>query len=133
MWLHRVPGRSAVGFQPTRYQEAPALQWWEGVVERGLGDGEFVIVDETYRELARVRTVGYPTDLHDLFITPQDTAYAFAMDIIERDGRLIDDMLVQEIDIATGRLLWEWRASDHVDLAEWSSHRRTTARGTTST
>jgi hypothetical protein len=118
VWLHRVPGRSAVGLQPTRYQGAPAVQWWEGVIDRGLGDGEFVIMDETYRELARVRTVAYPTDLHELLITPQDTAYAFAMDVIERDGQLVDDMLVQEIDIATGRLLWEWRASDHVPLDE---------------
>ena len=118
VWLHRVPGRSAVGLQPIRYHGAQALQWWEGSIERGLGDGEFVIMDETYRERARVRTVAYPTDLHELLITPQDTAYAFAMDVVERDGRLIDDMLVQEIDIATGRLLWEWRASDHVDIAE---------------
>jgi hypothetical protein len=114
VWLHRVPGRSAAGLQPTRYRGAPALQWWEGDVDRGLGDGEFVIMDETYRERARVRTVAYPTDLHELLITPQDTGYAFAMDVIERDGQLIDDMLVQEIDIATGRLLWEWRASDHI-------------------
>ena len=118
VWLHRVPGRSAVGLQPIRYQGDQAVQWWEGSIERGLGDGEFVIMDETYRERARVRTVAYPTDLHELLITPQDTAYAFAMDVVERDGRVIDDMLVQEIDIATGRLLWEWRASDHVDLAE---------------
>ena len=116
--LHGVPGRAGGGLLPTRYQGAPAMQWWEGSIERGLGDGEFVIMDESYRERARLRTVAYPTDLHELLITPQDTAYAFAMDVIERDGRLIDDMLVQEIDIATGRLLWEWRASDHVDITE---------------
>jgi hypothetical protein len=118
VWLHRVPGRTAVGLQPIRYQGEPAIQWWEGVVERGLGDGEFVIMDETYRERARVRAVAHPTDLHELLVTQQDTAYLLAMDLVERDGRLIDDMLVQEIDIPTGRLLWEWRASDHIDTAE---------------
>ncbi|KAI1753828.1 Arylsulfotransferase-domain-containing protein [Xylaria castorea] len=33
------------------------------------------------------------------------------------DGRILDN-IVQEIDIATGELLYEWRASDHYDLLE---------------
>ncbi len=120
VWLHRVPGRSAAALRPVRYRGSPAMAWWEGAIERGLGDGEFVIVDDRYREQARVRTVRHPADLHELLITPQDTAYAFAMDLVELDGRLVDDMLVQEVDIATGRLLWEWRASDHIRPEESS-------------
>jgi hypothetical protein len=120
VWLHRVPGRSAAALRPVRYRGSPAMAWWEGAIERGLGDGEFVIVDDRYREQARVRTVRHPADLHELLVTPQGTAYAFAMDLVELDGRLVDDMLVQEVDIATGRLLWEWRASDHIRPEESS-------------
>ena len=67
-----------------------------------------------------MRTVRHPADLHELLITPQDTAYAFAVDLVELDGRLVDDMLVQELEMATGRLLWEWRASDHIRPEESS-------------
>ena len=51
-------------------------------------------------------------------ISWRDTAYAFAVERIERDGRPIADMLVQELDIPTRRLLWEWRASDYIALGE---------------
>ncbi|KAI0485483.1 Arylsulfotransferase-domain-containing protein [Xylaria cf. heliscus] len=33
------------------------------------------------------------------------------------NGKILDN-IVQEIDIATGELLWEWRASEHYDLLE---------------
>ncbi|KAI8949498.1 ASST-domain-containing protein [Xylaria longipes] len=33
------------------------------------------------------------------------------------NGKILDN-IVQEIDIETGELLWEWRASDHYDLLE---------------
>jgi hypothetical protein len=118
VWLHRVPGRSAVALKPITYAGGPALSWWEGVVERGLGDGEFVIAGRDYRELARIRSVRHPADLHELLVTPEGTAYLYAMDIVDLDGRPVDDMLIQEVDIATGRLLWEWRASDHIATEE---------------
>jgi hypothetical protein len=118
VWLHRVPGRSAVALKPITYGGRPALSWWEGVVERGLGDGDFVIAGPDYRELARIRSVRHPADLHELLITPEGSAYLYAMDVVELDGHVVDDMLVQEVDIETGRLLWEWRASDHIPTAE---------------
>ncbi len=118
VWLHRIPGRTGLALQPTEYRGQPALWWWEGAIEGGLGDGEFVIIDRAYRELARVRAVARPADLHELLITPRDSGYLLATEDVEREGQLITDMLVQEVDIATGRLLWEWRASDHIDTSE---------------
>lgn len=118
VWLHRVPGRSAAAFQPTRFHGKPALSWWEGVIEDGLGDGEFVIVDQNYREVARIRTAVRPTDLHELFLTGRDTAYVLTVDHVERDGQPITDMLVEEVDVESGRTLWTWRASDHIALDE---------------
>ena len=65
---------------------------------------------------------GSPTDLHDFVVTPHDTALL----LIYRQrsvnlspyggavhGRILDN-LVQEVDIATGRVLFEWSAFDHV-------------------
>ncbi len=113
-----MPGRTALGLRPITYHGAPALSWWEGVVDRGLGDGEYVIADQSYQEIARLRAEPYSGDLHEFLLTPDDTAYIFALDRVEVDGRLIDDYLVQELDIGTGKRLWQWRASDHIPLDE---------------
>jgi len=118
VWLHRAPGRTALGVRPVTYAGEPALAWWEGVIDRGLGDGEYVLMDDSYREIARLRTGRHPADLHEFLIAPDDTAYVFALDRVDIDGQLIDDYLVEQRDIATGRLLWRWRASDHIPLAE---------------
>jgi hypothetical protein len=40
------------------------------------------------------------------------------MDTVVRGGRTVDDMLIQEVDVTTGRLTWEWRATDHIALDE---------------
>ncbi len=118
LWLRRVPGRTALDLRPITYDGAPALSWWEGVVDRGLGDGEYVIADQSYQEIARLRAEPYSGDLHEFLVTPDDTAYVFALDRVEIDGRLIDDYLVEELDIGTGTRLWQWRASDHIPLSE---------------
>ncbi|MFN8621442.1 MAG: arylsulfotransferase family protein [Chloroflexota bacterium] len=118
IWLRHVPGRSAVGLQPVTYQGEPALWWWEGVVTNGLGDGEFVIVDDTYREIARIRAVARPADLHELTFTPDGDALFFALDLVTLGGQPIVDYLVQQVDVPTGRLRWQWRASDHIGLDE---------------
>jgi hypothetical protein len=118
VWLHRVPGRTALAFRPITFEGAPAITWWEGVIDRGLGDGDFVIADQAYKEIARLRTVRYPADLHEFLLNDDGTAYVYALEQLEIDGQLIDDYLIQQLDIATGRRLWEWRASDHIPLSE---------------
>jgi hypothetical protein len=118
VWLHRVPGRTALGLRPIEYEGEPALTWWEGVIDRGLGDGDFVIADQSYQEVARLRSVRYPADLHEFLVNADGTAYVFALEQVEIDGQLIDDYLVQQLDIASGQRLWEWRASDHIPLSE---------------
>ena len=116
LWLRRVPGRTALDLRPITYDGAPALSWWEGVIDRGLGDGEYVIADRSYQEIARLRAEPFSGDLHEFLVTPEGTAYVFALDRVEIDGKLIDDYLVQELDIGTGKRLWQWRASDHIPL-----------------
>lgn len=68
--------------------------------------------------------VGLEGDLHDFVITSNDTALVTIYDAIPADltavggpelGWLYDGVF-QEIDIATGELLFEWRASDYFSL-----------------
>jgi hypothetical protein len=118
VWMRRVPGRSSVALQPIVHRGRPALWWWEGVITDGLGDGEFVIIDDRYREIARIRAMARPADLHDLAFTRDGDALLFALDHVSVGGQPIVDYLIQQIEIATGRLVWEWRASDHIALEE---------------
>ena len=67
---------SARDFKVQRYRSKPVLSWWEGRVVLGHGVGEYVIFDDSYREIARVRAGGGQRgDLHEFLITPEDTAF----------------------------------------------------------
>jgi hypothetical protein len=119
--------RSARDFRVQRYRGRPVLTWWEGKVVAGHGVGEYVIFDDSYREMARVRAGnGYRGDLHEFLITPQDTALLTAYVPTQTDLSPIGgpkygavwDGIAQEIDIETGRVLFEWHSLEHVGIEE---------------
>lgn len=111
-----------------QYRGEPVLTWWQGKVVTGYGQGEGLILDASYREVARVRAArGRTADLHEFLLTPQGTALitcfpdTVAADLSSlggpKEGHVLDS-IVQEIDVATGRLLLEWRGLGHVALSE---------------
>jgi hypothetical protein len=122
-------GRWATNFRVQRYRGAPVLTWWEGRMDKqGYGKGEAVIADTRYRELARVRGGnGRAIDMHELLLTPQGTVLVTCSpDIVPADlssiGGAADgtvfQSIIQEIDISSGRVVFEWRGLDHVPVAE---------------
>jgi hypothetical protein len=112
--------------QLERYEDKLVLVWWEGhIASIGVGFGTDEIVASDYRPIGRV-TGGnsYRADLHDIQITPQGSAYITAYSLIRanlssaggsRDGTLVDAIL-QEIDVKTGLVMFEWHAYGHVAL-----------------
>ena len=118
-------------FKVQRYRDKPVLTWWEGEVVFGHGVGEYVIFDDSYREIARVRAGnGYQGDLHEFLITPEDTALLTAYvparaDLSPiygpQDGAVLGGV-AQEVDIETGEVLFEWRSLDHVGVEESYVH-----------
>jgi hypothetical protein len=119
--------RSARDFKMQYYRGRPVLTWWEGKVTAGHGVGEYVIFDGTYREIARVRAGnGYRGDLHEFLITPEDTAllvaYAPRRTDLSPIGGPKDGMawegIVQEVNIETGELIFEWHSLEHVGIEE---------------
>jgi len=118
---------SARDFKKQNYQGRPVLTWWEGIVVQGHGIGEYVIFDASYREIARVRAGnGFRGDLHEFLISPQDTALLTAyvparMDLSPIGGPeqgSVWDGIAQEVDIETGRVLFEWHSLEHVSIEE---------------
>jgi outer membrane protein assembly factor BamB len=130
VWFKPMPaGKTADDFRVQTYQGKPVLTWWEGKTsERGYGAGTWVIADTSYREIARVKAGdGLDGDLHELTLTPQGTAlipiyHAVKADLSPvgaaySDGEAIDS-IIQEVDVATGKVLWEWHSLDHVPITE---------------
>jgi hypothetical protein len=126
LWFRPLTTRTAIDLRVQHYDGAPVLTWWEGTVFGGYG-GTFVIADQSYTPVARVRAGnGYKADLHEILITSRNTALISIYNEIHTDmsriGGLVDGRLVegiiQEIDIPSGRVLFEWHSLDHVALEE---------------
>src|ERR671912_168679 len=111
----------AMNLKMQSYRGRPVLTWIETV------PGEYVIFDSSYREIARLTAGnGYNGDHHEFLISPQDTALITIYNAVPHDlttvGGSKDSVaiqgIVQELDIETGEVLFEWHSSDHVDLDE---------------
>lgn len=119
----------ATNFQTFTYRGQPVLAWWEGeVLDTGLGQGEAIIADRAYREVARVRAAnGRQMDLHEFQLTPQGTAlFTCYPETLQADlssiggprrGMLLDSVF-QEVDVRTGELLLEWKGLDHIPVSD---------------
>ena len=128
VWFHPLSDsqEDAFDFKVQEYKGEMVLTWWVGH-HSGYGQGQYVVADRAYNEITRVRAGnGYEGDHHEFLITPEDTALLTiyseeAMDLSPVggpvDGRVLDG-IVQEVDIETGEVLFEWHSLDHVGLEE---------------
>lgn len=127
VWCLRTKPAVAMNFRAAVYRGKPVLTWWEGKTEHGLGEGAHVIVDSSYREVERLPAAnGRPSDLHEFLLTPHGTALVSAwekkpMNLSAIGGPANGSVIggvVQELELPSGRLLFEWRSLDHVTLDE---------------
>jgi hypothetical protein len=127
IWFKPVPrGESATDFRVQTYEGKAVLTWWQGrasAAGTGVGIGE--IYDSAYQHVATVAAGnGLSSDLHELQITPQDTAlitafypvYWNASSIGGSKREVVVDSVAQEIDVKTGLVLFQWDSLDHVPL-----------------
>ena len=122
------PYQSKMDFQRQIYRGSPVLTWFQGrVVAGGYGEGVAKIADDSYQVTHTIEAHnGLQVDEHEFNITPQGTALVSAFhkqryDLSRlggpRKGWLLSGV-AQEIDIATGELLFEWDSLDHVGFDE---------------
>ena len=122
------------------YRGQPVLSYWTGGLVASHGAGHYVLLDQRYRQIATVQAGhGLQGDLHEFLITPQGTALFTAYG---QDTARIPDpsgnghrmgayfyCCAQEVDIATGKLLMEWRCDQDVPFSD--SHRLPTPKDPT--
>ena len=129
IWFNPLPADDAsTNFRVQQYEGKPVLTWWQGrVLKLGFGQGEDEIYDTSYRPVAHVRAGnGYSADLHEFLVTPQGTAWLDSFDPVTLDltsigglaKEVVNDSVVQEIDIKTGLVMWEWHAMGHIPLRD---------------
>jgi hypothetical protein len=126
IWFHALPaGATAYDFRTQTYQGRPVLTWFQGMAP-GLSGTDYIYNDR-YQQIAQVRAGhGYLTDFHEFLITPWNTALITADKFATAnltsiggpaDQRVFDGM-VQEIDIRTGKVLFQWNSADHVPYGD---------------
>lgn len=128
IWFHPLPaGQVALDVRVQRYQGQPVLTWWQGFVNAGVGVGTGRIFDTSYRQIATVAAGnGYGADPHELKLTARDTALVLVENPVVWDlsslhgarRAVVFDSVVQEIDVRTGLVLYEWHSLDHVAVRD---------------
>jgi hypothetical protein len=129
IWFHPLPpGYSATSLKLAQYEGKTVLTWWQGrILEVGFGQGEDVIYNTAYEKVAAVRAGnGYSADLHEFRLTPEGTAWIDIFDPVKMNlsaagglsnGKLTDS-IVEEVDVKTGLVMWQWHALGHIPVSE---------------
>jgi arylsulfotransferase ASST len=128
VWLRLLQNEDLdmMNFRAQTYKGETVLTWWEGYYT-GYGQREYVIFDSSYREIARLTAGnGHNGDHHEFLISPQDTALITIYDAVPWDlssiggsrRGVVYQCIVQELDIETGEVLFEWQSINHVGLEE---------------
>ncbi|MGO9487460.1 MAG: arylsulfotransferase family protein [Solirubrobacteraceae bacterium] len=129
IWFHPLPSdEAATNFQVQQFDGQPVLTWWQGrILEVGFGQGEDVIYNDHYQQIGSVRAGnGYHADLHEILLDSDGTAWIDMFDPIRMNlsplhgspNAVVTDSVVQQIDVKTGLVMWEWHALGHIPVSE---------------
>ncbi len=124
IWFDQLPNAGfAYNFQEQQYQGQPVLTFWEG--GSGRGAGYDVMLNNRYQQIATVQPGGgWLSDEHDFELTPAGTALITVQKLVPGDLRpvggprhgMVHDMGIQEVQVSTGQVVWQWDAMQHVSL-----------------
>jgi len=127
VWFDPLKTETATDFRVQRYRGNPVLTWWQGADLGGGSPGVDYIADSSYHVIATVHAGnGLGADGHEFVLTPQGTALTTIYHEVPYDlssvggpanGSVVD-AVVQEVDVATGHVVFEWHSLDHVPITE---------------
>jgi Arylsulfotransferase (ASST) len=126
IWFDPSPPRTqAADLRVQQYLGHPVLTYWQGRIALGHGIGAGIIDDQTYHQVAQVQAGnGLSMDLHDFDLEPNGVALITVYEPVYMDlssvggpsNGIIEDCVVQQIDVRTGLVMFEWHALGHVPL-----------------
>ncbi|KAF2219227.1 ASST-domain-containing protein, partial [Elsinoe ampelina] len=130
VWSGPIHERSTMGPTVQSCNGTDYITWWSGINAQNHKRGRWYLYDRQYELAFNLTAHGNLAwaDVHELYLTPQCTAVISAYQPVQADlsyfnitnGWLVDSFF-QEIDMATGELLFEWQASKFVDIKEASN------------
>jgi hypothetical protein len=120
IWFRPLDTRGVYGFRVQRYRGRPVLTWWRArPTGATVGQAFYVVAGNSYRTIAGIRPQrGAIADPHEVLLTSRGTALMTTFRNVLFNGLRVADGGVQELDLRTGRVLLDWRATRHVALSE---------------
>jgi hypothetical protein len=128
VWFHAIPqGQTAADFRTQTLDGRQVLTWWQGTGLGGLAKGTDYIYNDHFQPLTTVNAGnGLSADGHEFLITPQNTALILSYTTATADltsiggspNQTVINGVVQEIDIATGKVLFAWNSAEHVPFSQ---------------
>jgi hypothetical protein len=127
VWFRQLEAPDvAANLRVQRYRGKRVLTWWEGTVTpTAFGVGEGIIADRTLEPIATVAAGnGYPMDIHEFTLMPNgDALFPIYSPILVHlpgtpEGELspLMESIVQQVDVRTGLVVWEWHSYGNVPL-----------------
>ena len=128
VWFQAAPaGEEAADFRTQTYLGQPVLTFWQGTGLGGISSGTDYIYNDHYQQIAAVNAGnGLSADGHEFLITPWNTALILSYTTATADltsiggpaNQTVINGVVQEIDIATGKVLFQWNSADHLPYSQ---------------
>ncbi|KAF2482289.1 ASST-domain-containing protein, partial [Neohortaea acidophila] len=131
VWTDNTFGQRAMNLRWQKWRGEEYLTFWAGEFLGDFDYGKYYMLDRGFNLAKTVQAVGEGLhgDPHEFIITNDDTALI----VVSPRTRDVDvrsthhasmrpdllDAVLQEIDIDTGELLFEWRASQHFNDGEY--------------
>ncbi len=127
VWFQPLPAMTAFNVQVQRYHGQSVLTYWQGKLTNGIGQGQDVVLNHSYQLVKSVGAGnGYRADSHEFKITSAGTALITVYSPVRSDLRAVGgpkngvvvDGIIQEVDISSGKVLWEWHALGHIPITD---------------
>ncbi|KAJ6445423.1 arylsulfotransferase protein [Purpureocillium lavendulum] len=133
VWTSKWEGKQIYNLMVQRYRGHNYLTFWAGNdAVGGHGAGTFymaltkVQLDDTYSHRHTIKAGnGLEGDLHEFRLTDNGTALMTVYEVREHDlsslGKKkgpIWDCLIQEAEVETGKVVFQWRASEHFNVSD---------------
>lgn len=128
VWFSPIADGEVADLTVQSYRGKPVLTWWNGEFQEEHGLGNCYIADQSYNVIATVSAGnGLKADMHEFNLTDQGTALITAyrrhrkVDLSALGGPSNGEVwsgVAQEIDIATGAVVFEWDSLNHVPVTE---------------